>query len=491
MASALGQVFGMYRAPSFETPQIDAYNKRYFDNKKAEDERKRKGALIGDIARKKMGVDTDFMKINEDPEMNKPMFDPDMYDYDIDELSPNDFELAVMHDEANQDPMDTMDYYSPEETQDMQTANMYQQLAEGGYDQEVMDMMFPKKTGSLAEKQFAMQNMAQIDSQMDNLGRKYSQALRAGDKDTADSLYDQASRLYDEYGNYAFGVNQKPRAWKYFEEKPVDTNALAEQRSQEAINSARVQLNNGEITPEEYNEIYYAEKAKAKGAKGDVVNTQSEVAKEGRESAKFKLELSDAEDEIFQGGTNNLQKFKVLEAIDAYNRYLPTLESEYKSARAGRAGAQRAIVVAFNKLIEPSSAVMEGDFRSSGQNAVASTMNQLGDAGEAIVSGDYDALGRRLSEPEIDAIYASGKRIAEALRGSATKRINSEESRIQSQMAGRGFNYKPNSFVSYIGMSNDKPSGNQKKNKVLTLNEFLRAGGTRKQYKAYLKSLKG
>jgi len=225
--------------------------------------------------------------------------------------------------------------------------------------------------------------------------------------------------------------------------------------------------------------------AKAKGAKGDVVNTQNEVAKEDRESAKFKLELSDAEDKIFQGGTNNLQKFKVLEAIDAYNRYLPTLESEYKSARAGRAGAQRAIVVAFNKLIEPSSAVMEGDFRSSGQNAVASTMNQLGDAGKAVASGDYDALGRRLSEPEIDAIYASGKRIAEALRGSATQRINSEELRIQSQMAGRGFNYKPNSFVSYIGMSGNKSMVNP--SNYTNRNAFVRAGGSRQEWKNYIK----
>lgn len=498
---ALNQVFSMYNRPKSDTSQSDAYAQRYFEQKRKEEEAKRlqeqrekQGQLLGDIARKKLGIDTDFMAINDDPAMNTKMYDPSLFDYDMDELAPNDFELAVMQDEANNDQMDTMDYYSPEELQNMETANLYQQMATAGYGDQALDLMFPKSKGtSLAEKQFAMQNMAKIDADMDQIGRQYSQALISGDNETAKELYDKASKLYREYGQYAFGVNQKPRSWKYFEEKPVDTDALAEQRSQEAINEAQIKLNNGEITQDEYNQIYYSQKAKAKGVKGDVVNTGSEIQKEAQNNAKFKLQLSEAEDKIFTDGITNLKSFKVNESIDAYNRYLPILKASYEDAKKGKAGSQRAIVVAFNKLIEPSSAVMEGDFRSSGANALASAGQQLGDVTSSVLNGDFDGIGRKLSSDEIEAIYNASLKIADAMRNSASSRIQAEEKLIQGKMKRAGFNYRPNMFVNYIGLSSPSQAKVKKPNPAnyTNLGAFRNAGGDAKDWFAYMKKIKG
>ena len=143
--NSLGQVFSMYKAPTFATPQTDAQLKSIRERRMREEQNKRIGKSLGDIARTKLGVDTDFMKLNEDPELNKPMYDPEFFDYEMDEFAPNDFELAVMQDEAENEPLDTMDYYTPDEIEDINTANMYQQMGEAGFGEQALKQIFPNQ----------------------------------------------------------------------------------------------------------------------------------------------------------------------------------------------------------------------------------------------------------------------------------------------------------------------------------------------------------
>jgi hypothetical protein len=427
----------MYQAPRFETPTADAYLKQYDNRKEQERLAQQRGQSLGEIGQMKYNIDT----------------------------APEGTDVSGMNQE------------------------MYGKMGEAGYGDEAMAQMFPKsQNNSLAQKQGLMSEMGRIDSEMALIGRQYHNALKSGNQGLADSLYNKANELRAEFSKYAFGTSQSPKSWAMFKQKPIDTDNLGASGSSQIVLDAYKQLEAGEITQDEFDLIKSQEQINALSygkeivdVQGDILEGKNKQAEETRKQQAHGLKLNDAENKLFQQGVNNLQKFKVMTSLDAYNKYEPTLDSEYESAKSGKAGSQRAIVVAFNKLIEPSSAVMEGDFRSSGNNAIASATQQLGDGAQAVLSGDYDALGRKLSSAEITAIYQAGKRIAQGLRGSISLRLKREEELLQNNMDKYGFEYQPNAFQKYIAL--DKPkSAKLNPADYNNLGAFRRAGGSRQEW---------
>lgn len=454
MANSLGQVFSMYRNPTFATPRTNAKLKMNDLRREKQRQTQDQGLALGEIAELKMMADG--------------------------ELSPSEGLVQDQSMSMGVPPQENV--MTPEQSSQI---DLYKRMGQAGFADTAMDQIFPKaNNNNMAQKQFAMSQMAGIDADMSVLGQKYNDAVTSGNTELANELFNQANGLRQEFAKHAFGVNQKPRSWKIFEQKAVDKSALGNKNAQLVVNEAYQSLKAGEITQDEYDEIYYNQNAQAKANKGKVENVGGEIQKDqlaraeaDRKARMHELGLGEAENSIFQKSLDNLRVFKTVDALDAYNKYLPTLDSEYKEALAGKAGAQRAIVVAYNKLIEPSSAVMEGDFRSSGMSDIASTGAKLGDAKNAVMSGNYDQLGRRLSEAEIKAIYESGKRIAQGLRGSVVSRVNKEEQLLKDKLARGGFTYKPNTFSNYIGFGSNKKA---KLNPAdySNLGAYKKAGGT-------------
>lgn len=503
MAGNLGRVFGMYEPSTYATPRSEAYNKRYFENQKL----KKKGKALGDIARKQFGVGssiTDFKKIMDDPEMNKKMFDPKEFDYYDEEFAPNDFEFAVMQDEANDD-REFEDFITPQEQRDMETADMYQQMGEAGLGKEALEMMMPKsiKSDDRASRMMEIQKKrSAINHEMVKLSRSYKNALKSNNVNEIDKIKGEMDQLNQDYMALTpVGTMSNAPAYIQILGSPSNQTKYANMNDasvvQQNLNNDFQKLKNGEITNDEYRNSLNNAMAKGTQFGATIFDPESEGLKvdkiasdELRSVRDAKLKLGKAESDIFNSGLNNLGKFKVTASLDAYNKYLPIIENQFEDARNGMAGSQRAIVVAFNKLIEPSSAVMEGDFRSSGDNAMKSMADKIQNA---IKSGDYASLGRKLSYEEITAMVNASRKIAGAMRNSIAKRVRKEEELIQRNMTNGGFTYEPNSFANYIGITDAKGdssenSGSTKLNpsQFKTKGDFVRAGGTSQQWKNYM-----
>lgn len=494
---ALNQVFSMYNRPKSDTSQSDAYAQRYFEQKKKEEEAKRlqeqrekQGQLLGDIARKKLGVDTDFMAINDDPAMNTQMYDPSMFDYDMDEFAPNDFELAVMHDEANNEEMDTMDYYSPKEIQDMETADLYQQMATAGYGEQALDQLFPSSRGDrLSRIQGINKERASYNSKIASLQGKYNQAKDSNDIEAMDMIKAQADALNEEYMALSpVGTQQNAPAYKQMMGSARDfakfTQASSVADAQENVDEAYFKLLEGGMSQEDYRKIVQANNSKAIRFGGKVIDPNAKFGKEDREVAG---EIR-AQDNFADAQINEPVKIWKQDKVnqDAINRmlHIDNLKKFVPQAKAGNPQAIKNLLAGVSRLgsnealsNEEFKLLLSGNFGDKFEQAWNEAFGSGSKVGATDVENAVNTINS-YAEPTTRRFNQAVKSGISIIRKDAGKYANnySDEdlrNKLVSNLRSSGVKGKPN------------PAD------FTSLGAFRKAGGNAKDWFAYMKNKKG
>jgi hypothetical protein len=135
----------------------------------------------------------------------------------------------------------------------------------------------------------------------------------------------------------------------------------------------------------------------------------------------------------------NLKSNGTIAAINAAENYAPTIQSQYQMALTGNSAAQRAMVVAFNKLIEPSSAVMAGEAEATGMRPLMGAIYRMFEGADIVMDkdGELSAMGATLSPTEIKQIYDASQKLIANTNRVVRRRVGQEQLALDLATEGR------------------------------------------------------
>ena len=133
-----------------------------------------------------------------------------------------------------------------------------------------------------------------------------------------------------------------------------------------------------------YDSVTAADYRKAIAGRKDAAEIKKAIVDAKVAEGEYQIKLGDRYDKVIHDATNYVQKSQMAINIGIMNtlvNQVARIKTAIGSDYASNSGYVRAMVVAFNKLLEPSSAVMQGDFTSSTgvpDAGFANTIQELG-----------------------------------------------------------------------------------------------------------------